>query len=117
MRNYYQCKDGKWVVHTQVPDQGKWKVVCEMLEVSELAEDPRYNTQDKRLEGSEELVTIFKKAFLKRTPSPARRSTLHFLGQSQQLVIDSHKTSPLSLSCPLRWSAKYPGLYDTPFIA
>jgi len=67
MRNYYQCKDGKWVVHTQVPDQGKWKVVCEMLEVSELAEDPRYNTQDKRLDRSEELVTIFKKAFLKRT--------------------------------------------------
>jgi len=67
MRNYYQCKDGKWVVHTQVPDQGKWKVVCELLEVSELAEDPRYNTQDKRLDRSEELVTIFKKAFLKRT--------------------------------------------------
>lgn len=67
LRNYYQCKDGKWIVHTQVPDQGKWKAVCELLEVSELAEDPRYNTRDKRLDRSEELVTIFNKAFLKRT--------------------------------------------------
>ncbi|MFC1823773.1 CaiB/BaiF CoA transferase family protein [Thermodesulfobacteriota bacterium] len=66
MRNLYQCQDGKWVIHNQVPRQDKWRLVCELLDLRELAEDPRYRTREKRLERSEELVVIFNEAFLKK---------------------------------------------------
>jgi crotonobetainyl-CoA:carnitine CoA-transferase CaiB-like acyl-CoA transferase len=66
LRNYYQCRDGKWLVQTQVPNQEKWKVLCDVLELPELADDPGYDTRDKRLESSEELVRILDHAFLKR---------------------------------------------------
>ena len=66
-RNYYQCKDGKWIIQTQLPDSGKWKKVCEVLGHPELGKDPRYDTRDKRLDLSEELVAVFNEAFLTKT--------------------------------------------------
>jgi crotonobetainyl-CoA:carnitine CoA-transferase CaiB-like acyl-CoA transferase len=66
MRNYYKCQDGKWIIHNQVPDKDKWRIVCELLDVPELSEDPRYDTREKRMDNSKELVSIFNKAFLKK---------------------------------------------------
>ena len=66
-RNLYRCRDGKWIIHTQMPSEQNWQTVCHLLDHPELADDPRYNSRDKRLARSEELVTIFNKAFAKRT--------------------------------------------------
>ncbi len=66
MRNYYECQDGKWIIHTQVEHQDKWRVVCELLSIPELSEDSRYDTREKRLANTKELVSIFNKAFLKK---------------------------------------------------
>lgn len=66
LRNTYQCQDGRWLVQTQVPNQEKWKVLCNLLGLPELVDDPRYDTRDKRLDTSEELVSILDKAFLEK---------------------------------------------------
>jgi crotonobetainyl-CoA:carnitine CoA-transferase CaiB-like acyl-CoA transferase len=63
LRNYYECKDGKWIVHNQVHIPDRWQAVCELLGLPELAQDPRYDTQQKRLINSADLVRIFNKAF------------------------------------------------------
>jgi crotonobetainyl-CoA:carnitine CoA-transferase CaiB-like acyl-CoA transferase len=66
-RNLYRCKDGKWIIHTQMPSEENWRTVCEILDHPELSDDARYNSRDKRLARSEELVAIFNEAFMKRT--------------------------------------------------
>jgi|YNPNPStandDraft_1061719.scaffolds.fasta_scaffold00647_14 crotonobetainyl-CoA:carnitine CoA-transferase CaiB-like acyl-CoA transferase len=62
LRNYYQCKDGRWVVQNQ-PGEESWQTVCELLGLQELVDDPRFDTRDKRLDNSRELVQIFNEAF------------------------------------------------------
>ncbi len=61
LRNYYQCQDEKWVVMNQ-RDKG-WSTVCELLGLPELAKAPRFNSHEKRIETSSELVSMFSKAF------------------------------------------------------
>jgi crotonobetainyl-CoA:carnitine CoA-transferase CaiB-like acyl-CoA transferase len=65
LRNYYQCKDGKWVVQNQ--QDKNWRRVCELIGRPELAEDPRYETREKRIEHSRHLVSIFREAFMEKT--------------------------------------------------
>ncbi len=65
-RNYYKCKDGKWIVQTQPRKEENWQAVCEVLGITELLTDPRYGSQDKRVARSEELVKRYNQAFLKR---------------------------------------------------
>lgn len=66
LRNYYRCKDGRWVVQNQ-PGEESWRHVCELLGHPELINDPRFDTRDKRLDNSKELVSIFKEAFLAKS--------------------------------------------------
>ena len=63
LRNYYQCQDGKWIVQTQPPSVEIWKEVCQVLGHPELVDDPRFESEPKRLQESKELVAIFNKAF------------------------------------------------------
>ena len=63
LRNYYQCQDGKWIVQTQPPSVEIWKEVCQVLGHPELVDDPRFDSEPKRLQESKELVAIFNKAF------------------------------------------------------
>jgi len=64
LRNYYCCQDGKWLIQTQAPGEDRWKKECSLIGHPELAENPRYDTREKRMKYSEELVAIFNKAFL-----------------------------------------------------
>jgi crotonobetainyl-CoA:carnitine CoA-transferase CaiB-like acyl-CoA transferase len=63
LRNYYQCQDGNWLVLTQRPSEKGWKEVCRVLGHPDLADDPRFNGERKRMENSRELIPIFNKVF------------------------------------------------------
>jgi crotonobetainyl-CoA:carnitine CoA-transferase CaiB-like acyl-CoA transferase len=63
MRNYYRCQDGKWIFQNQPPGNQGWETMCQIVGHPELVDDPRYNSREKRLESSRELVKIFDKAF------------------------------------------------------
>jgi len=66
-RNYYKCKDGKWIIHTANSRQEEnWQAVCKVLEITDLLDDPRYDSAEKRLAKSEVLVKRYNQAFLKR---------------------------------------------------
>jgi len=67
LRNYYRCQDDNWVVLTQTPSESGWKEACHVLGLPELVDDPRFNTERKKLENSRELVSIFSKAFASKT--------------------------------------------------
>lgn len=66
LRNYYECKDGNWLVLTDNPSFENWPDICKLLGHPELAENPGFDTREKRMGSSEELVTIFNKAFLEK---------------------------------------------------
>ena len=66
MRNYYKCGDGGWLMMTLTPTERYWGPLCQALGHPEIENDPRFNTDDKRLENAEQLVTIFDGLFVTR---------------------------------------------------
>ena len=65
--NYYQCKDGKWMVLAMLQSQRHWPSVCRALKIEHLAEDPRYKDVGLREENSAELITELDRVFLTRS--------------------------------------------------
>ena len=66
MRNYYRCKDGRWLMMTLSPPDRHWVPLCSALGHPELEDDPRFNTDDKRNARAEELVAMFDDIFTTR---------------------------------------------------
>lgn len=58
LRNYYPCKDGKWICFTLPPHIDPWEKFCQAIGHPELANDPRFNTPERRWENSRELISI-----------------------------------------------------------
>jgi crotonobetainyl-CoA:carnitine CoA-transferase CaiB-like acyl-CoA transferase len=67
LRNCFKCKDGKWVMGTNHPEDKFWKKFCDITGQSGLADDPRYNRIEVRSKHSAELMDIFNSIFLMRT--------------------------------------------------
>jgi crotonobetainyl-CoA:carnitine CoA-transferase CaiB-like acyl-CoA transferase len=67
MRNYYKCKDDLWIMMTLTPPARYWRSFCLALEHPELEKDPRFDTDDRRWENAEELVSVLDAVFLTRT--------------------------------------------------
>jgi crotonobetainyl-CoA:carnitine CoA-transferase CaiB-like acyl-CoA transferase len=67
MRNFYECSDGRWIMMTLTPPDRFWGPLCQALGHPELENDPRFDTDDKRLASAEELVAIFDEIFATRT--------------------------------------------------
>jgi len=63
MRNYYQCGDGQWLMITLTPPDRHWSPLCKALGRPELENDPRFDTDAKRLAKAEELVALFDEIF------------------------------------------------------
>ena len=61
----YKAKDGDVVTFYGVGDS--WKNFCQLLGLDSLTDDPRYDTQEKRVERREELYPILDEAFSKKT--------------------------------------------------
>ncbi|MFA4835189.1 MAG: CoA transferase [Dehalococcoidia bacterium] len=69
MSNFYQCSDGKWLyLNLHQPDRF-WSDCCKALGIEELEKDPRFDTTEKRVANSKEVISIFGKAFAARTRS------------------------------------------------
>ena len=66
MRNYYRCGDERWLMMTLIPPERHWGPLCQALGHPELEDDPRFDTDDKRLENAEQLITIFDGLFATR---------------------------------------------------
>jgi len=66
LRNYYCCKDKKWIMMTLTPEEKHWTPLCKALGCPELVEDPRFNSDERRLVNAETLVSIFDRIFATR---------------------------------------------------
>jgi len=63
LRNYYLCRDNKWLMMTLTPSDRFWQPLCEALERPDLADKPRFSTDADRLANAKELVSILDKIF------------------------------------------------------
>lgn len=67
MRNHYKCGDGRWLMMTLTPPERHWEPLCNALGHPELLDDERFETDDKRFENSELLVSFFDDVFATRS--------------------------------------------------
>jgi crotonobetainyl-CoA:carnitine CoA-transferase CaiB-like acyl-CoA transferase len=67
LRNYYQCKDGRWLMMTLTPEDRHWGPLCQALSLFDLQNNPMFETSEKRLAHAKQLVTILDEAFAVRT--------------------------------------------------
>ena len=65
--NHYQCSDGKWLALAHLQPDRYWSVVCKVLGIEELIDDPRFNSIEARGEHAKELVAIFDKKLASKT--------------------------------------------------
>ena len=67
LRNCFKCKDGKWIMGTNHPEERYWPKFCELTGKPEFINDPRYADVDSRLKNSAELVSVFDVIFQTET--------------------------------------------------
>jgi crotonobetainyl-CoA:carnitine CoA-transferase CaiB-like acyl-CoA transferase len=62
----FKTKDEKYII-LAVGNDRLWKSFCDVLGFKELAENPKFSTNPKRVENREELVSVIAKQFLTKT--------------------------------------------------
>ncbi len=67
LRNTYQTKDQKWLILHMVQTDRWWPTLCKAIEREYLAEDPRFDSHDKRLQNSESIVSLLDKVLATKT--------------------------------------------------
>jgi len=67
LRNFYRCRDGRWLMITLTPSEKYWPSLCEALGDLDLASDGRYDTDDKRISQAGEVVGRLDALFAKKT--------------------------------------------------
>ena len=68
LRNYYQCKGGKWICFTLPTLQpGLWAEFCQAIERPDLESDARFVSFEKRLENCGALISILDSIFATKT--------------------------------------------------
>jgi len=66
LRNFYQCADDKWFIVTLPPVDKHWPIFCRAIGRPELENDDRFDTLEKRLTNSAEMVTMLDGIFVTR---------------------------------------------------
>jgi len=61
--NHYQCQDGKWLALAHLQPDKYWPNVCRALGITDLENDPRFNSIEARALNSKELVAIMDRVF------------------------------------------------------
>ena len=67
LRNNFKCKDGKWLMGTNHPEQKYWSRFCQATDMEHLIDNPRYAQAEDRLKNAEELVKTFDEVFSMKT--------------------------------------------------
>ena len=67
--NYYQCKDGRWLMLGMLQPDRQWPAVCRGLGIEHLENDPRFENADRRAENSEEIIAIMDEIFITKSAS------------------------------------------------
>ncbi|TFG38587.1 MAG: CoA transferase, partial [Syntrophobacterales bacterium] len=67
MRNNFKCKDGRWLMGTNHPEQKYWPTFCAATGMGHLENDPRYADADGRVKNAAELVAMFDQVFRQKT--------------------------------------------------
>ncbi|MFC1866945.1 CaiB/BaiF CoA transferase family protein [Thermodesulfobacteriota bacterium] len=66
LRNCFRCKDEKWIVGAH-HDERHWALLCEVMGLPEILNDPRFSDKENRLANSKELIEIFDRVFATKT--------------------------------------------------
>lgn len=64
LRNNYVCRDGKWLIGTNHPEQKYWPTFCQVTGMPHLENDPRFIDSGQRINNAPELIDIFDEVFL-----------------------------------------------------
>ena len=68
LRNYYPCKDGKWICFTLPSFRiDTWKEFCQAIQRPGLVNDPKYSSHTVRMENGKELISILNGIFSTKT--------------------------------------------------
>ncbi|MBN1840817.1 MAG: CoA transferase [Deltaproteobacteria bacterium] len=67
LRNFFRCKDEKWVMATHHPEEKYWPLFCKATGQTTLLDDPRFKDNSGREDHCAELVAIFDKVFATKT--------------------------------------------------
>ncbi len=67
LRNYFRCKDEKWIMATHHPEEKYWPPFCKATGQTTLLADPRFKESSARKIHCAELVAIFDKVFATKT--------------------------------------------------
>jgi crotonobetainyl-CoA:carnitine CoA-transferase CaiB-like acyl-CoA transferase len=63
---FFQTRDGKYISVSAINER-YWRKLCDLLELSHLKDDPRFNSNPRRVENRAELVPILDERFRTRT--------------------------------------------------
>ncbi|MBN2462036.1 MAG: CoA transferase [Dehalococcoidia bacterium] len=66
LRNYYKCADGHWFILTAGMFEKYWSSLCQAIGHPELENDERFDSAEKVLIKSEQLVALFDQVFATR---------------------------------------------------
>lgn len=67
LRNSFKCKDGKWIVGSNHPDEKYFPVLCEATGLANLIDDPRFADPKMRSVNNAALAAIFDEALATKT--------------------------------------------------
>ncbi|WP_404434286.1 CoA transferase [Microbacterium lacus] len=65
-RTSYECRDGKWIIGSHYPPDKFWPILCRVLDREDLLEDPRFTTNQMRIENNDELMPMLDTVFRER---------------------------------------------------
>jgi crotonobetainyl-CoA:carnitine CoA-transferase CaiB-like acyl-CoA transferase len=73
LTNYYQCRDGLWLILTILNEEKQWPELAQCLDRADLIEDVRFAKKGDRLTRSRELIALLDKEFQKRDRAEWRK--------------------------------------------
>jgi crotonobetainyl-CoA:carnitine CoA-transferase CaiB-like acyl-CoA transferase len=65
--NWYECKDGRWIVFAHLRSDPFWKDFATALGLEHLIEDPKFKNHQVREENNKELIAILERTFSQYT--------------------------------------------------
>jgi crotonobetainyl-CoA:carnitine CoA-transferase CaiB-like acyl-CoA transferase len=65
--NHYMCSDNKWIAIALIQSDKYWHEFCEVLDIGFFENDPQFETERKREENSQRLISLLDKIFITRS--------------------------------------------------